>query len=166
MIYFILLCSAIFTLAYVVYQIIDKESVEGSFSTNDGDMWFEWKVDTLIRATEGLETVNWTIPYDFLEDWCWGDEDIYDHIKRCLDADLRYPIIVDDRGIILDGCHRAIKTLALGRYEIKAKVIAHMPKPDREWKIERSGKKKKREIRNRDMVLIVKALMKTEGNLV
>ena len=52
-----------------------------------------------------------------------------DHIERCLSADLSYPIIVWD-GRILDGCHRAIKTLAKGRSEIKAKVIRDIPPPD------------------------------------
>lgn len=41
------------------------------------------------------------------------------HIKKVLDADLSYPIILDDEGYVMDGRHRIAKALLEGIETIK-----------------------------------------------
>ncbi len=90
---------------------------------------YKWKVLNLIRTAKNINPTLWKIPDSFLEDWTWDNEKIEDHINRSVSADLTHPIIVwDDR--ILDGCHRAIKTIAKGHQSIEAKIIRDIPPPD------------------------------------
>jgi hypothetical protein len=68
------------------------------------------------------------------EEICWDEitaKDVCvtksgDHWERIRDADLSYPIRVYDTGqeyVILDGCHRFVKTYLLGKKEISAVII-------------------------------------------
>ena len=41
-----------------------------------------------------------------------------DHIKRVLEADLKYPIILDEEGYVMDGRHRITKALLHGKETI------------------------------------------------
>jgi hypothetical protein len=102
-----------------------------TFSTIMEGVRYAWDVPSLWKASEHLEVLEWEIPSSFMEDWNWGRAHPAEHIERCLNADLNYPILVWD-GHIVDGCHRAVKTLALGQTTIKAKVIINMPPWDSE----------------------------------
>jgi len=44
-----------------------------------------------------------------------------EHMKSVMDADLSYPIILNEDGSIIDGRHRLCKALYLGEKTIKAK---------------------------------------------
>lgn len=69
---------------------------------------------------------------------CWDMSDIDDfihHAKRCADADLNYPIILDACGTIADGMHRVAKAIVLGHRTIKAIRLQSMPPEDRIEKI-------------------------------
>lgn len=68
-----------------------------------------------------LECVAWSMP---------TAKDFIYHMKRSLDADLKYPIIIDDYGYICDGHHRVAKAIASGHTTIKAIRIQEMPLPD------------------------------------
>jgi hypothetical protein len=46
------------------------------------------------------------------------------------EADLRYPIIVDPGGGVMDGMHRVAKALLLGHSSIAAKRLPFLPTPD------------------------------------
>lgn len=46
--------------------------------------------------------------------------DIARQIKQCLDADLSYPIILNEDGVLIDGSHRIVKALLQGQKTIKA----------------------------------------------
>ncbi len=41
------------------------------------------------------------------------------HVKKVLEADLQYPIILDDEGYVMDGRHRIAKSLLEGKETIK-----------------------------------------------
>jgi hypothetical protein len=99
-------------------------SISSNFETR------HWSVEKLWEVTENLPAVDWEIPPWFTDQWTWGDDSVKDHVERCLDADLDYPILVWKGRIIVDGCHRVIKALALGNKTIKAKIIESMPTPD------------------------------------
>lgn len=64
----------------------------------------------------------------------WDGENIYAlsfHVKKCMEADLSFPILLDWNGAIADGRHRLLKALALGKRTVKAKRMTWKPEPDR-----------------------------------
>lgn len=105
------------------------DTMSSWYSTDNGEVRKAWEVERLWVCFETTAPVDWIIPDSFKESWNWGQEHPADHIDRCLQADLSYPILVWE-GIIVDGTHRAIKALALGRKSIPARVISIMPEPD------------------------------------
>ena len=98
------------------------------FSTIIENTRLAWDVKSLWQEFESLEAVDWDIPDLFKNTWSWGNSHPSEHLVRCLNADLSFPILVWD-GFIIDGCHRAIKSLALGEKWIKAKIITNIPPP-------------------------------------
>lgn len=52
------------------------------------------------------------------------------HMKRVLNTDLNYPIILNEEGFIMDGWHRVTKALLEGRETIKAVRFEKTPPPD------------------------------------
>jgi hypothetical protein len=53
--------------------------------------------------------------------FCW-------HMNRVNDADLKYPVILDDKGFICDGWHRVCKAILNGNKTIKAIRMLDMPR--------------------------------------
>jgi len=51
------------------------------------------------------------------------------HCKRVNDTDLKYPVIMDADGLIMDGWHRVVKALVDGRETIKAVRFEKTPAP-------------------------------------
>ncbi len=52
------------------------------------------------------------------------------HIQKVLDADLSYPIILDEEGYVMDGRHRIAKALLEGHKTIKFVRVEETPGPD------------------------------------
>ncbi|WNH10066.1 hypothetical protein [Thalassobellus suaedae] len=64
--------------------------------------------------------------------WTVNDlDDFIHHAKRCTEANLKYPIILDKYGTIADGCHRIVKAIVIGKKSITAIRLLSMPDPDR-----------------------------------
>jgi hypothetical protein len=58
--------------------------------------------------------------------------DIYSfisHADRVFKADTKYPILISDKGYIMDGWHRVCKAIINGDTHIKAIRFDSMPKP-------------------------------------
>jgi hypothetical protein len=53
------------------------------------------------------------------------------HMKAVLEADLKYPIILDEDGEIMDGRHRLMKAILEGKKTIKAVRFVENPSPCR-----------------------------------
>ena len=53
------------------------------------------------------------------------------HMKAVNDADLAYPIILDEDGEVMDGRHRIMKAMLLGSPTIKAVRFDENPSPCR-----------------------------------
>ena len=66
-----------------------------------GDIRYAWDIEKLWLEVESLEPVDWKYK-SFQEDWYWGQTHPSEHIERCLEADLSYPILIWD-GEIIDG---------------------------------------------------------------
>lgn len=52
------------------------------------------------------------------------------HMKSVLEADLDYPIILDDEGYVMDGRHRVARALLEGKETIKFVRFEKTPDPD------------------------------------
>ena len=52
------------------------------------------------------------------------------HIKSVLNADLEFPIILDDEGYVMDGRHRIAKAILEGEETIKFVRFKKTPSPD------------------------------------
>lgn len=53
------------------------------------------------------------------------------HLRKCMDADLSHPILLDWNGDIADGRHRVLRAIADGKRTIKARRIQWKPEPCR-----------------------------------
>lgn len=51
------------------------------------------------------------------------------HMKAVNDADLSYPIILDEDGELMDGRHRVMKALLIGAESVKAVRFDENPRP-------------------------------------
>ena len=92
----------------------------------------QWSVTRLIRHSKKLPVMN--IPLEHL-----NVANNYSHLnlramvmhmKAVNKANLKYPIILDEDGEIMDGRHRIMKALLIGKETIKAVRFATNPTPD------------------------------------
>ena len=100
-----------------------------TFSLTIEEYEYVWNISSFTEKTKNIIPEDWIIPPTFVNEWSWGDDNLNEHVERCLNADLNYPIIVWDN-IVLDGCHRVIKALSINHKTIKAKIIKDIPPPD------------------------------------
>ena len=53
------------------------------------------------------------------------------HVKKCMEADLSCPILLDWTGCIADGRHRVLKAIATGKRTILARRMTWRVEPDK-----------------------------------
>lgn len=92
-----------------------------------------WKVTSLIAQAKNLTLRK--MPIDCLnlvamEPDLLSMKDWVGHIKSVLNADLNYPIILDEHGRVMDGRHRIAKALLEGKDEICYVRFKETPIPD------------------------------------
>ncbi len=97
-----------------------------------------WDVDRLVAIADALPTE--AIPLHVVREVdtvYWFDHGyeptvraVVEHMRLVNEADLRYAIIVDPDGRIMDGMHRVAKALLLGHSTIAAKRLPSLPSPD------------------------------------
>lgn len=92
-----------------------------------------WSVPGLAKAAETLPVFNAPLSaihlsrvYDCLTMW-----ELVGHMKSVMAADLSYPIIFGQDGRLMDGAHRVMKALLLGKPTIRAVRFENDPPPDR-----------------------------------
>jgi len=101
--------------------------------------FYAWDVNKLVRLVESEKSFNLALD-DIAEiDELWWFRDVADrptpraiaeHFQLCEDADLSWPIILDPEGKLMDGMHRVLKALTMGRSHILAVRLTEMPEPD------------------------------------
>lgn len=105
--------------------------IDSHFTRNDG---YSWSALTLIEAAKDYEPFDLPLAGIDISVGVWSGVDTIkgftEHVKRVKDTDLKYPIILDDRGVICDGWHRIVKALILGKTYIKAIRLQQMPSYD------------------------------------
>ena len=82
-----------------------------------------WRVSRLIALSKDLTVMD--IPIEHLNIYgiypkISNTMDFVEHVRLVNNADLNYPIILDDEGYVMDGRHRIAKALLDGVASIKA----------------------------------------------
>ena len=104
------------------------KNIHGTFSLSLEGYVYTWRVLDLIKISKNINAVKWTIPESFINEWTWDNDSLEEHLDRCIESEINIPIIVWD-GKVLDGCHRIIKSIALNKNVIDAKIIRDIPPP-------------------------------------
>ena len=92
----------------------------------------EWSVARLIQLSKDFPVMD--VPLNHLCVWAKYDltlRELAGHVKAVMDADLSFPIILDEDNEILDGRHRIIKAMLEGHKTIKAVRFEENPSPCR-----------------------------------
>jgi len=91
----------------------------------------EWSVARLIQLSKDLDVFE--IPLEHLNVYYSYDRltlrDMVMHMIATRDASLDYPIILDEDGELMDGRHRIMKALYLGKSTILAVRFEENPTP-------------------------------------
>ena len=94
-----------------------------------------YKGKNLRRAAQNLPIIDYEINLEALleESIYWQIKSFRDylaHYRRVSDADLSKPLILRSDGYIMDGWHRIIKAIYLGKKSLPAQKFIIDPKPD------------------------------------
>ncbi len=96
-----------------------------------------YNIYAAIQLAESLPVINLTIAdmYIGYPSPCYDNfRSFISHIKCVNDADLKYPILLNENNVIMDGKHRLAKAILLGRKTIKAKRFIKDPASCYSWK--------------------------------
>lgn len=90
-----------------------------------------WSVARLFKLSENLPVME--VPLNHLNVYYTYEKmklrDMVSHIKAVNEADLEMPIILDEDGEVMDGRHRIMKAMLLGKETIKAVRFDENPYP-------------------------------------
>jgi hypothetical protein len=94
-----------------------------------------WDVDRLVALSRHLHPESVPIAsIRELDETYWGEpmtcRVVADHARLINESDLNYPVILSSDGRIMDGMHRVLKALLLGRSHIAAVRFVTDPEPD------------------------------------
>lgn len=94
---------------------------------------YTWSVPRLLQLSKDLPVME--VPLDHLNVWdCYNGlslRDLVMHMRAVMEADLTYPIILDEDGCIMDGRHRIMKAMLYGMKTVKAVRFEENPEPDK-----------------------------------
>jgi L-ribulose-5-phosphate 3-epimerase UlaE len=93
-----------------------------------------WRVTRLIQLAASLEVMKIPLKHFNIYNQYPKSKttmEFVDNMQKVLDADLKYPIILDDEGYVMDGRHRLCKALLEKREYILAVRFDKTPSPDR-----------------------------------
>ena len=101
--------SVNYTSATVYFPKTNKYPYERTW-----DLKEVWEASKNIKPTKIKVSQLWDGRYK--NAWCWQHEDetlnnqfFLHHMRRVLNADLSYPIVLSEEGLIFDGVHRLVK---------------------------------------------------------
>ena len=91
----------------------------------------KWYVPRLIELSKDLEVMD--IPLGHMNMYYKYNDltlrELVGHMDAVNKADLKYPIILDEDGEIMDGRHRLMKAILQGKESIKAVRLSENPSP-------------------------------------
>lgn len=93
-----------------------------------------WTVTNLIARTKDLEPFELPLAAIYLGTDVWKPESspygMAFHMRRALDVNTDYPVILSEEGFIMDGWHRVLRALIDGKPTIKAVRFSKTPAHD------------------------------------
>ena len=101
---------------------------------NQRYVWFTTRLWQLAESLEPFEVAIDSIPE--VDTNCWFESreatlrEVAGHVSRIQNADLTYPIILNQDGELMDGGHRICKALVNGQSSILAVRFDPTPEPD------------------------------------
>lgn len=114
-----------------VVKIRTADPLQDYYRDRNGDLY---SVARLVDDAKDLPVFDCPLAALELSSTPWEGENMFSlafHVKKCLDADLNCPILLDWEGGIADGRHRIIMAIALGRRTVKARRFPWKVEPDR-----------------------------------
>lgn len=102
-----------------------REELDGTIKSYDVYMFWGLSKDLEIFDIDliiPINCINNMINQYTNDDW-----------QRVMEADLSYPIILNDVTGVLDGCHRCVKAMLLGHTSIRAVRLNNLPEPINVW---------------------------------
>ena len=116
--------------AYPVVQIEGCAAHENNYIDN-GKVWV---VTNLIARAKDLEPFDLPLAAIYTSCNVWSPTGsaygMAFHMRRALDVDTSYPIILCEEGFIMDGWHRVLRALIDGKATIKAVRFTKTPPHD------------------------------------
>lgn len=109
----------------------DVEPLQDYYRDGDGSMY---SVARLLDDCKDLPVFEVPLAALDLSSQPWDGDCMYMlafHVKKCMEADLSFPILLDWNGGVADGRHRILKAIAKGKRTIKARRMTWKPVPDR-----------------------------------
>ena len=100
--------------------ISDAEPLQDYYDDGKGN---QYSVARLIDEAKGLDPFDCPLASLYVGNEIWQGSNMKTlalHCKKVMDANLKYPIILDWNGEVADGRHRIIKALIEGKKTIKA----------------------------------------------
>ena len=98
-----------------------------------------WDVRNLARLAKDRPVIDVALTrFAELDELYWygGESDrptprsLVNHFRLISEADLRWPVIIDPNGRLMDGMHRLCKALMEGRTSVSAQQLREMPATD------------------------------------
>lgn len=115
---------------YPVVQIAGCAVHENTYSA-DGKVW---TVTNLIAQAKELAPFDLPLAAIYLGTEVWTPEGsvfgLAFHMRRAMDVDTSYPVIMCEKGFIMDGWHRVLRALIDGKTTIKAVRFQKTPPHD------------------------------------
>lgn len=93
-----------------------------------------WRVSRLVFLAKELKPFNLPMKHLNIFNLYPKSDDTLGYVKemkKVLDADLKWPIILDEEGYVMDGRHRVCKALLESKKKIKA--VRFKETPDCDW---------------------------------
>lgn len=112
-----------------IVSMREIEALQDWYQDREGN---RYSVARLLDDAKNLQVFEVPVAAISLSDEIWRGEDIFGlafHVRKCMRADLSFPILLDWRGDIADGRHRLIKAIATGKRTIKARRLTWKPEP-------------------------------------
>jgi hypothetical protein len=102
---------------FMKFQNESLSMEESTFRYNDGT---GWSAKTLIEHAEKEKLIPFKLYLNNLNIGFspFKIDDLYDfisHVKRIDNTDLKYPVIMSETGLVLDGWHRIAKAILAGK---------------------------------------------------
>lgn len=107
------------------------DALQDFYIDSDGN---EYSVARLIDDARDLPVFHVPLAALDLSGEIWSGSNMLGlafHIKKVMDADLDFPILLDWNGSVADGRHRILKAIVTGKRTIKAKRIHWRVEPCR-----------------------------------